>query len=56
MNWIQKLFRSKKVDKPKDSALNKHNVIKSVCVHLRGSIIIKDDVVYAECKKCGELY
>lgn len=31
MNWIQNLFRNKKVDEPKNSALNKHNVIGSVC-------------------------
>ena len=31
MKCIQRLFKRKKVDKPMNSALNKHNVIKSVC-------------------------
>lgn len=26
------------------------------CNHVRGNIIINDDKVYAECKKCGYLY
>lgn len=31
-------------------------VIKSVCVHVMGSIIISENVIYAECRNCGELY
>lgn len=36
--------------------LSQANVIKSVCNHIHGSIIIKEDIVFAECKLCGELY
>jgi hypothetical protein len=53
MNWIQRLFKSKKVEQPMNSALNKHNVIKSVCEHKMG--YISPDFDYYKCE-CGEVF
>jgi hypothetical protein len=37
-------------------ALRIDDVVESVCVHVRGSIIITKGEVCAECRNCGELY
>jgi len=54
MNWIQRLFKSKKVEQPMNSALNKHNVIGSVCptCNAKGYRTTLTKNSYA-CKKCG---
>ena len=54
MNWIKRLFKRKKVDEPKISALNKHNVIGSVCDHPnRRRHYYKEDVF--KCWECGKI-
>ena len=53
MNWIQKLFRRKNINEPKDSALNKRNVeiinFKNVMIQMRwptyGGDLIETDTV-----------
>ena len=53
MNWIQRLFKKKKVEQPMNSALNKHNVIGSVCpnCNAKGYRTTVSSTSYA-CKKC----
>lgn len=44
-------YHNNEIKKPKDITGTKLK-----CEHVRGSIIIKDDTPYFECRRCGELY
>lgn len=54
MNWIQRLFNGKNVDKLKNSTLIKQYVIVSVCpnCNVKGYRTTLTNNSYA-CKKCG---
>jgi len=52
----QQVLELIKLVKPSQQHLPQTNVIKSVCVHVRGSIILTEGGVFAECRNCGELY
>ena len=54
MNWIQRLFKSKKVEQPMNSALNKHNVIGSVCDHPNRQRDYYSEKSY-KCWKCHKI-
>lgn len=54
MNWIQKLFRRKKVDEPKILALNKHNVSSSVCSCDNPEFVRDRFIGIIFCNKCAK--
>mgnify|MGYP003418160184 FL=1 len=54
MNWIQKLFRRKKVDEPKSLASNKHNVSRSVCSCDKPEFVKDRFLPIIFCNKCAK--
>jgi hypothetical protein len=54
MNWIQRLFKSKKIEQPINSELNKHNVIGSVCDHPNRQREYYHDGAY-KCWECHKI-
>lgn len=45
-----------KLLKSEAEKLSQPDVIKSVCEHVRGSLVFQGDNCFAECKLCGKLY
>jgi len=54
MNWIQRLFKRKKVEQPIKLALNKHNVSSSVCSCCKPEFVKDTFLGIVFCNKCAK--